>query len=121
MTRKKNRTRKDKTEINRARKTTGATRKTASRKMRAAAEAKPKVKAQAAKTTPKPQPQQKSAGSNRAEGIRLFKLAGRPTKEEFIRVYGERGPRMTWDQRAATGVPAEKFQAALASAVRRQK
>jgi hypothetical protein len=62
---------------------------------------------------------QKSAGANRSEGIRLFKLAGRPTKEQFIRVYGERGPKMTWEQRAAAGIPAEKFQAALASAMRK--
>ncbi len=57
---------------------------------------------------------QKSAGVNRSEGIRLFQLAGRPTKEQFIRVYGEQGPKMTWAQRAAAGVPAEKFQSALA-------
>jgi hypothetical protein len=62
---------------------------------------------------------QESAGANRSEGIRLFKLAGRPTKEQFIRVYGERGPKMTWEQRAAAGIPAEKFQAALASAMRK--
>jgi len=61
---------------------------------------------------------QKSAGVNRSEGIRLFQLAGRPTKEQFIQVYGERGPEMTWEQRAAAGIPAEKFQAALASATR---
>ena len=62
---------------------------------------------------------QKSAGANRSEGIRLFRLAGRPTAEQFIRVYGERGPKMTWAQRAAAGIPAEKFQAALASAMRK--
>jgi hypothetical protein len=58
---------------------------------------------------------EKSAGSNRAEGIRLFKLAGRPTKEQFIAVYGERGPKMTWTEREKAGVPAEKFQDALAA------
>ena len=115
------RTRKAKTDINRVQKTTGATRKTAGRKMRPATKAQAQVKAQAVKTPPTPQPPPKSAGSNRAEGIRLFKLAGRPTQEQFVLVYGERGPRMTWDQRAAAGVPAEKFQAALASAVRGQK
>jgi hypothetical protein len=58
----------------------------------------------------------KSAVSeNRSEGLRLFKLAGRPTKDQFIAVYGPNGPRMTWDQRAAAGVPAKKFQAALAA------
>jgi hypothetical protein len=56
-----------------------------------------------------------AAGKSRAEGIRLFKLAGRPTKEQFLVVYGERGPLMTWEQRAKAGIPAEKFQAALAA------
>jgi len=111
MAKNKNRTRKRKSEISRSQETTGATRKTASRKLRAAPKGSSKVKAQAAKAAPKPE--SPSAGVNRSEGIRLFKLAGRPTKEQFIQVYGERGPRMTWEQRAAAGVPAEKFQAAL--------
>jgi hypothetical protein len=82
--------------------------------MRVAAKAKLKIKSQAVKAAPKPEAQQKSAGVNRAEGIRLLKLAGRPTREQFILVFGERGLKMTWEQRAAAGVPAEKFQAALA-------
>jgi len=86
--------------------------------MRAAPKVKAKVKAQAAKAASKPESQRKSAGVNRSEGIRLFKVAGRPTKEQFILVYGERGPRMTWDERAKAGVPANQFQAALTSAVR---
>jgi hypothetical protein len=49
----------------------------------------------------------------------LFTLAGRPSKEDFVKVYGPAGARMTWAQRAAAGVPAEKFQAALASAMRK--
>jgi hypothetical protein len=108
----------------RNKKKAAANRKPASRKAGAKVKGKGKVKTKAAKMvkgkTP-PQPQQKSAGSNRAEGVRLFKVAGRPTKEQFVLVYGEQGPKMTWDQRAAAGVPAEKFQAALASAVRGQK
>ena len=55
-----------------------------------------------------------AAGASRAEGIRLFKLAGRPTKEQFQLIYGDRGHLMTWAQREAAGVPAEKFQVALA-------
>src|ERR1039457_7592907 len=102
-------------EINRIQRTTGVTRKSAIRKMRAAAKVQAKVKAQAVKTTLKPQPQQKSAGVNRSEGIRLFKVAGRPTREQFVLVYGERGPRMTWDERAKAGVPAKQFQTALAA------
>jgi hypothetical protein len=49
-----------------------------------------------------------------AEGTRLFALAGRPTKAQFVKVYGVKGPTMTWTQRAAAGVPASKFQAVLA-------
>ena len=60
-----------------------------------------------------------SAGKSRAEGIRLFTLAGRPSGEDFVKVYGPAGPKMTWEQRAQAGVPAEKFQAALASAMRK--
>lgn len=51
----------------------------------------------------------------RAEGLRLFKVAGRPTKQEVILVYGKKGPVMTWAQRAAAGVPATKFQVVLAA------
>ncbi len=65
----------------------------------------------------KPQSPKKStsAGKSRAEGIRLFQLAGRPSQQDFIKVYGPNGPKMTWEQRAKAGVPAEKFQAALAA------
>ena len=117
MAKKKTRTRKDKSEIGRIQQTAGVTRQTASRKMQAAPKVKDKVKAQAAKpAAPKQQPMTKSEiGSARSEGIRLFKLAGRPTKEQFILVYGERGPRMTWDERAKAGVPAKQFQSALAA------
>jgi len=69
-------------------------------------------------TSLKPQAPKKganSAGKSRAEGIRLFQLAGRPSQQDFVKVYGPSGPKMTWEQRAKTGVPAEKFQAALAA------
>jgi hypothetical protein len=65
------------------------------------------------KATKKVAARQTSAGKARAEGMRLFKLAGRPTEEQFVLVYGERGPFMTWEERAKAGVPAKKFQAAL--------
>lgn len=77
-----------------------------------------------AATAEKPQASEKSttvAGKNRAEGVRLFALAGRPSKQDFAKVYGPAGPKMTWEQRAKAGVPAEKFQAALASAMRQPK
>jgi hypothetical protein len=70
-------------------------------------------KHRAAKATKKIAPQQTSAGKARAEGLRLYRVAGKPTREQVILVYGERGPAMTWDQRAKAGVPAKKFQAAL--------
>jgi hypothetical protein len=62
-----------------------------------------------------PKTSTKAAGKSRAEGIRLFKLAGRPSQQDFVKVYGPNGPKMTWEQRAKAGVPAEKFQAALAT------
>jgi hypothetical protein len=60
-------------------------------------------------------PSTKVAGKSRAEGIHLFTLAGRPSKQDFIKVYGANGPKLTWAQRSKAGVPAEKFQAALAA------
>jgi hypothetical protein len=62
-----------------------------------------------------PKKSTKAAGKSRAEGIRLFTLAGRPSQQDFVKVYGPNGPKMTWEQRAKAGVPAEKFQAALAA------
>jgi len=49
------------------------------------------------------------------EGTCLFALAGRPTKAQFVKVYGPKGPTMTWVQRAKAGVDAKHFQAALAA------
>jgi hypothetical protein len=90
----------------RSKKDAALKRKSASRKKTKTPKA---VKAQAPKTSTK------AAGKSRAEGIRLFTLAGRPSKEDFIKVYGPKGFSMTWSQRAEAGVPAEKFQAALAA------
>jgi hypothetical protein len=55
----------------------------------------------------------KAARAHIAEGTRLFALAGRPTKAQFVRVYGPKGPTMTWAQRAKAGVDAKHFQEAL--------
>lgn len=55
----------------------------------------------------------KAARAHIAEGTRLFALAGRPTKVQFIKVYGPQGPRMTWEQQAKAGVDAKHFQEAL--------
>ena len=42
----------------------------------------------------------KAARANISEGTRFYALAGRPTKAQFIKVYGAKGPAMTWAQRA---------------------
>ena len=69
-----------------------------------------KVATTATQTMPK-----SVVSQNRSEGLRLFKLAGRPTRAQFVAVLGPNGPRMTWQQRAAAGVPAKQFQSALAA------
>jgi hypothetical protein len=56
----------------------------------------------------------KAARAHIAEGTRLFALAGRPIKAQFVKVYGAKGPTMTWAQRAKAGVDAKHFQSALA-------
>ena len=69
-------------------------------------------------------PRQTSAGANRAEGMRLFKLAGRPKREHFLAVFGENGDRLTWEERAkVAGLPsgekaAAQFQTLLAKAAK---
>jgi hypothetical protein len=80
------------------------------KKSRTAAKAR---KPKATKQTAKAAPQQTTAGKARAEGLRLYRVAGKPTREQVILVYGERGPVMTWEERAKAGVPAKKFQTAL--------
>jgi len=66
------------------------------------------------KTAKQSQVRSKAARAHIAEGTRLFALAGRPIKAQFIKVYGPQGPKMIWDQRATAGVDAKHFQAALA-------
>jgi hypothetical protein len=71
-------------------------------------------KAKAAKKSVKQtQVRSKAARAHIAEGTRLFALAGRPTKAQFVKVYGRQGPKMTWEQRAKAGVDAKHFQEAL--------
>src|SRR5258708_10977489 len=84
---------------------TGMSRKSAIRKLqrraKLAAKSQPKA-AKAAKPVVKSQPTT-DAGKARSAGIQDFILAGRPSKADFIAVYGESGPRLTWQQRAALG------------------
>jgi hypothetical protein len=37
----------------------------------------------------------KAARADRAKGTRLYALAGRPTKADFVNEYGPKGPTMT--------------------------
>lgn len=53
-----------------------------------------------AKAQTKTPPHQTAAGKARAEGLRLFKLAGKPTKEQVIHVFGKAGVAWTWVARA---------------------
>jgi len=59
------------------------------------------------------QARSKAARANISEGTRLFGIAGRPTRQQFCKVYGKRGPAMTWAERAKAGVDAKHFQEAL--------
>jgi hypothetical protein len=65
-------------------------------------------KAKAVKKAKKPaeqaQVRSKAARAHIAEGTRLFALAGRPTKAQFVKVYGPQRPKMTWEQRALVRV-----------------
>ena len=111
-------------EINRIQRTTGVARKSAIRKMRAAAKVQAKAAAKTAKTTslrtvPPKQAQKSIPGISRAAGLALYKIAGRPKKQDFLHVYGSMGARWTWEQRAkAVALPtaemaATQFQAML--------
>jgi hypothetical protein len=69
------------------------------------------------KATPKSAPtanssatRSRAARAHIAEGSRLFAFARRPTKAQFVKVYGAKGPTMTWAQRAKAGVDAKHFQ-----------
>jgi hypothetical protein len=84
-------------------------RKMKTKKGKTAKKAKKTAKSNQAQT------RSKTARAHIAEGTRLFALAGRPTKAQFVKVYGPQGPKMTWAQRAKAGVDAKHFQAALAT------
>jgi hypothetical protein len=56
-----------------------------------------------------------AAKANIKEGLKQHAIAGRPTKEQLILVFGQKGYAMTWAQRTARfGITPETFQAALA-------
>jgi hypothetical protein len=107
----------------------GCSRKTAIKKFKQAqAAAKADVKKAAANDKPEVAPAStmtsEKRGNARAEGLRLYNLAGKPKKSEFVRVFGAKGPVWTWEARAkAVGLAsaeecAAKFQSLLKKAVR---
>ena len=100
-------------QINEVMEKRGCTRKAALRWLNRNREDRPKGKAAAApakvdvkktaandKTDAVPTEPKTEAGAARSEGLRLYKLAGRPTKAQFIRVFGKDGAKFTWEQRA---------------------
>jgi hypothetical protein len=78
------------------------------RKVRAAAKARPQTRKNPKAATTPTQPLPKNVVSqNRSEGLRLFKLAGRPTKDQFVLVYGERGSKDDLGPAIIRGCPSE--------------
>jgi hypothetical protein len=85
-----------------------------SKRIKVPAKSAKKTKAtQATAPASTPVTRSKAARARIAEGTRLFALAGRPTKAQFVKVYGAKGPTMTWAQRADAGVDAKHFQEVL--------
>ena len=112
-------------QINEVMEKRGCTRKAALRWLNRNKEDRPKGKAAVAPAVETPatmSPEER--GKARAEGLRLFKLAGKPKKSDFIRVFGKKGVAWTWTARAKSlGIPsaeecAEKFQSLLRKAAR---
>ena len=59
-----------------------------------------------------------AARANIKEGLRLHQVAGRPSKEQLILVFGKVGYLLTWPKRTEKfGITPETFQAALAKGV----
>jgi hypothetical protein len=78
--------------------------------------------APAASATPatpaNPGTRSEAAKANIKEGLRLHQIAGRPTKQQLILVFGKAGYLLTWPKRTERfGITPETFQAALAKGV----
>jgi hypothetical protein len=75
--------------------------------------------ASATPTTPStPNTRSEAAKANIKEGLRLHQIAGRPTKQQLILVFGQAGYPLTWPKRTEKfGITPETFQAALARGV----
>jgi hypothetical protein len=69
-------------------------------------------------TTSNPATRSEAAKANIKEGLRLHQIAGRPTKQQLIFVFGKAGYLLTWPRRTERfGITSESFQAALAKGV----
>jgi hypothetical protein len=80
------------------------------------------IAASAARVTPttpsNPATRSDAAKANIKEGLRLHQIAGRPTKQQLILVFGKAGYLLTWPKRTEKfGITPETFQAALAKGV----
>jgi hypothetical protein len=77
------------------------------------------VAAPATPATPSnPATRSDAAKANIKEGLRLHQIAGRPTKQQLILVFGKTGYLLTWPKRTERfGITPETFQAALAKGV----
>ena len=65
-----------------------------------------------------PNTRSEAAKANIKEGLRLHQIAGRPTKQQLILVFGKAGYLLTWPKRTERfGITPETFQAALAKGV----
>jgi hypothetical protein len=69
-------------------------------------------------TRSNPGTRSEAAKANIKEGLRLHQIAGRPTKQQLILVFGKSGYLLTWPKRTEKfGITPETFQAALAKGV----
>jgi hypothetical protein len=73
--------------------------RTVNKKSAAPARAKDAKKA-AANDKPEPGLTPEERGAARAVGVRLYILAGKPKKSDFVKVFGKQGPAWTWEARA---------------------
>jgi hypothetical protein len=80
------------------------------------------VTTEATRATPtapaNPSTRSEAARANIKEGLRLHQIAGRPTKQQLILVFGKAGYLLSWPKRTERfGITPETFQAALAKGV----
>jgi hypothetical protein len=59
-----------------------------------------------------------AAKANIKVALRLHQIAGRPTKQQLVLVFGQKGHLLTWPKRTGRfGITSETFQPALAKGV----